>query len=386
GVIVNSQGTIIDAVYFNNMKALKCVTHSGDERTGEKEGHDEVIWVGLNKLPEHVKMMLFVVAVHSGGSLRDVRNGVIHALEENKDNEVARIEMERSGAEVDVVATLVRSTQDPDAWTFSAVQVPAQHGHGPPPNFMDVLEPTMGNLIRAVIPGAPKRQKVAFAMEKGDVLDLPATGQLSGITAGLGWDVEGEGRRPGRLCRAARRPGPDRGGGLLRQPHGQRPAPLGGQPHGRGRGRRRADRVRPRRRAREGVADLLLLPSSIVVNIYTRGVTFRSVSNAYCRIFGAEGCEMARFQLTEGGRETALIMARLFREGGGRWGFQAIGTFSRGHTWKDTVPDLVRESQRPPRELQLRAATALSFGSAPQVAAAPRANSGCGPGKGCALQ
>ena len=56
---------IIDAAYYNNMKALRrlngepgqmqwtqlrvifsrCVTHSGDEQTGEKTGMDETIWV-----------------------------------------------------------------------------------------------------------------------------------------------------------------------------------------------------------------------------------------------------------------------------------------------------------------------------------------------------
>ncbi|CAK0797927.1 unnamed protein product [Prorocentrum cordatum] len=186
-VVVNNAGTIINAVYFNNMKALKCITHSGDERTGEKEGFDETIWVGLSKLPADVKMLVFVVAAHSGGHLRDVRNGMIHVLEERKDAEVARIAMERSEAEVDVVATLVRAASG--AWTFHAVDEPARGGQ----HFMDVLEPTIGNLIRAVIPAAPKRQKVAFAMEKGAVLDLPETAQLSAITAGLGWDVVGRG-------------------------------------------------------------------------------------------------------------------------------------------------------------------------------------------------
>merc|ERR1719382_1843369 len=58
---------------------------------------------------------------------------------------------------------------------------------------MDVLEPTIGNIIRAAIPSAPKKQKVAFAMDKGAVFGLPETGQLSSITAGLGWDVIGRG-------------------------------------------------------------------------------------------------------------------------------------------------------------------------------------------------
>merc|ERR1719230_1235889 len=55
---------------------------------------------------------------------------------------------------------------------------------------MDVL-PLLSDTIRLFIPTAPRRQKVAFAMEKGGVLDLPQS--LNAITVGLGWDTdEGE--------------------------------------------------------------------------------------------------------------------------------------------------------------------------------------------------
>merc|ERR1712232_1365546 len=54
----------------------------------------------------------------------------------------------------------------------------------------DIL-PLLADTVRSFIPHAPKRQKVAFAMEKGGVLDLPMS--LGQMTVGLGWDVdEGE--------------------------------------------------------------------------------------------------------------------------------------------------------------------------------------------------
>lgn len=35
--MVDQKGSIIDAVYYNNMKALRgSITHSGDEQTGRK--------------------------------------------------------------------------------------------------------------------------------------------------------------------------------------------------------------------------------------------------------------------------------------------------------------------------------------------------------------
>ncbi|CAK0797929.1 unnamed protein product [Prorocentrum cordatum] len=79
---------------------------------------------------------------------------------------------------------------------------------------------------------------------------------------------------------------------------------------------------------------------------------------------------MARYVLTEAGRESCLIIARLFREDGGRWGFQAIGTFSRGTFWKDALPDMVGIHRKAPRDLQLRGSSTMMF-TARTAAAGP---------------
>merc|ERR1719330_586781 len=68
---VDDRGQVIDAVYHNNLKAQRCITHSGDEVTGEKSGLDEVVWIGFSKMPPHIQMIVFVVAAFTGGRLRD---------------------------------------------------------------------------------------------------------------------------------------------------------------------------------------------------------------------------------------------------------------------------------------------------------------------------
>merc|ERR1712048_1234647 len=65
------------------------------------------------------------------------------------------------------------------------IDSPAQDGK----HFIDILEPTIGNYVRQVIPGAPRRIKACFAMEKGDVVDLPRSSHMPTIVAGLGWDA-----------------------------------------------------------------------------------------------------------------------------------------------------------------------------------------------------
>merc|ERR1711908_155991 len=72
------------------------------------------------------------------------------------------------------------------SWKLRVVNETVQQGR----HFMDIL-PQLSGVIRGFLPHAPPRQKVAFAMEKGGILDLPQG--LGQITVGLGWDVdEGE--------------------------------------------------------------------------------------------------------------------------------------------------------------------------------------------------
>merc|ERR1712107_417675 len=179
-VVVDNSGAIIDCAYYN-MKAVRAIAHSGDEQTGEKGGIDELVWVNVNKLPDHVSLLIFVVAAHTGGQLKDVANGVLHALEERQSSEIARFDMERSAGQVDVVGTMFRT---PAGWTLRITDEPAQQGQ----HFMDIL-PLLSDVVRIFIPSAPRRQKVAFAMEKGGVMDLPQA--MDAITIGLGWDVDG---------------------------------------------------------------------------------------------------------------------------------------------------------------------------------------------------
>lgn len=67
--------------------------------------------------------------------------------------------------------------------------------------------------------------------------------------------------------------------------------------------------------------------------------TFDMVENAFCRVIDesvSTSPEVAKYQLTESGRHTAMIMAKLSRAAGG-WNFQAIGTPANGKTAHDVV-------------------------------------------------
>ncbi|CAE8721355.1 unnamed protein product, partial [Polarella glacialis] len=78
-LIVDNRGVIRDAVYYNNLSAMSgAVSHTGDQTTGDANEYDELIWVLLPRLPQEVKLIIFVVAASGISSLCDVSNGMVH--------------------------------------------------------------------------------------------------------------------------------------------------------------------------------------------------------------------------------------------------------------------------------------------------------------------
>jgi tellurium resistance protein TerZ len=345
-VVVDNAGAIIDCAYYNNLKAARGITHSGDEAVGKPDSIEELIWVNTQKLSSNVNLLVFVVAAYSGGYLKDVANGKLHVMEERESNEIALFEMEQSSASVDVVAAMHR---DPTgSWKLRIIDLPAQRGQ----HFMDIL-PLLSQVIRGFVPSAPQRQKVAFAMQKGGVLDLPMG--LGGITVGLGWDVD-EGEvdldvsavlmdADGRDLEAVFF------GRLESEEHGVKHT--GDNLTGEGDGddeqiTLQLDRVGPQ------VQQIFF-----VVNIYTPHKTFSQVAQPFCRIVDdADGSELCRYSLRDAGRESGLIIAKIAREAGGtRWGFHALGLPCRGRTYKDSLPQIRASSNLKTASLLLRSQT-----------------------------
>jgi len=337
-VVVDNTGTIVDCAYYNNLKAARGITHSGDEGTGAAAGIDELVWVTLPKLPENISLLVFVLAAYAGGKLIDAANGLIHVLENTKTNEIASVGVQRSNASVDVVGAMYKT---PGGWKLRLIEEPAVDGQ----HFMDIL-PTINNTIRTFIPNCPKRQKVAFAMEKGGILDMPQT--MDAITVGLGWDTD------------AGEVDLDVSAVLLDQNcqqvttvfFGNLEAPEHGVTHtgdnltGEG-GGDDEQIICGLQRVGANVQQIVF-----VINIYTPSKNFEQVSNPYCRVIdNASGAELCRYSLREAGRETGLVVSKMAREAGGRWGFHALGLPARGRTFKDSLPQIMQVCREDTRKL-----------------------------------
>lgn len=79
----------------------------------------------------------------------------------------------------------------------------------------------------------------------------------------------------------------------------------------------------------------------LVVTSY-EGHTFEQVQNAFCRLVDhTTGAELARYTLAGGMPFTAMLMARVYRQGP-TWKLQAVGEGMQARTPMETVPSLTR--------------------------------------------
>jgi tellurium resistance protein TerZ len=83
------------------------------------------------------------------------------------------------------------------------------------------------------------------------------------------------------------------------------------------------------------------LPAAVHSLVFTvnsfRGQTFDQVENAFCRLIDlSSNTEVARYELSEKGQHTGVVMAVVTRSGGG-WTVRAIGNPTHGRTAQDLV-------------------------------------------------
>merc|ERR1712137_1277304 len=193
-------------------------------------------------------------------------------------------------------------------------------------------------------------------MEKGGVFDLPRG--MNQITVGLGWDVD-EGEADLDVSAVLM----DSDGGDLEAVFFGR---LESEEHGithtgdnlTGEGEGDDEQI---------IVNLDSIGEKVhqvffVVNIYTPNKTFSKVANPYCRVVdNSVDSELCRYGLKEAGKENGLIIARIAREPGGRWGFHALGLPCRGRTYKDSLPKLRETSKVKTASLMLRSQTTADF-------------------------
>jgi tellurium resistance protein TerZ len=91
--------------------------------------------------------------------------------------------------------------------------------------------------------------------------------------------------------------------------------------------------------------DLARLPSEVKTMVFIvssyQGHTFDKIANAYCRVVDeVTGKELVKFNITDNGSHTGLIMAKVYLHNG-EWKIHALGERTAGRTPIDMVPAVV---------------------------------------------
>lgn len=136
--LVNESGKVrtdADFIFFNNLKSADgSVEHTGDNRTGEGDGDDEVIKVDLSKVPADVSKVVFCAVIYEGQARNQnfgqVANAYIRIVNTQGGAEVARYDLsEDSSTETAMIfGELYKNNGE---WKFRAVGQGFAGGLGP---------------------------------------------------------------------------------------------------------------------------------------------------------------------------------------------------------------------------------------------------------------
>ena len=75
----------IESIYFKHLKGLNgSILHHGDNLTGEGEGDDEVITIGLDRVPSNITSLAVTVNSYKGNSIIKAKSGFIRLYTNSK--------------------------------------------------------------------------------------------------------------------------------------------------------------------------------------------------------------------------------------------------------------------------------------------------------------
>ncbi|KAA5971594.1 TerD family protein [Pantoea sp. M_9] len=114
-----------DFIFYNNLKSADgSVTHTGDNRTGEGEGDDESLIVELDRVPQDVTKIVFVVTIHDAAirrqSFGQVANAFIRLVNNDSNVEAARYDLSED-ASTETAMLFGELYRHAGEWKFRAV-------------------------------------------------------------------------------------------------------------------------------------------------------------------------------------------------------------------------------------------------------------------------
>lgn len=126
--MVNAAGKVrtdADFIFYNQLKsACGAVEHTGDNRTGEGDGDDEIMKVVLSKLPADIQKLVFTVTIHEAAQRQQnfgmVTSAFIRIVDLKTNKEIARFDLSED-ASTNTSMVFGEVYKHNDEWKFKAV-------------------------------------------------------------------------------------------------------------------------------------------------------------------------------------------------------------------------------------------------------------------------
>jgi tellurium resistance protein TerD len=124
-----------DFIFYNNLKSSDgSVEHTGDNRTGDADGDDEVIKVNLSGVPADIDKLAFTVTIHEAEERRQnfgmVQNAVIRVINEATNREITRFDLSEDMS-IETAMIFGEIYRHNGEWKFRAVAQGFKGGLGP---------------------------------------------------------------------------------------------------------------------------------------------------------------------------------------------------------------------------------------------------------------
>lgn len=122
-LLLDAQKNLLDVVWFRQLQSRDgSINHSGDNRTGEGDGDDEVVSVDLTRIPAGVSHLAFTVCSFRGQTFNEVGGAFCRLVDDTNNTEMARFNLADKGAHTGVVMAIV--SRDGAGWQMKAVGTP----------------------------------------------------------------------------------------------------------------------------------------------------------------------------------------------------------------------------------------------------------------------
>ncbi len=121
--VLFADGQPVDVAFYNQLRTKDgSVQHTGDNRTGEGDGDDEVVMVDLSRVPVHVSTLFFIVTSYEGQTFEQVQNAFCRLVDHTTGAELARYTLAGGMAYTGMV--MAKVYREGGAWKLQAIGEP----------------------------------------------------------------------------------------------------------------------------------------------------------------------------------------------------------------------------------------------------------------------